>query len=236
MNFFHHPFAPFFILLCGTLTLSCTESPQTSGSGNSSLPPLTADTPPPTLGGNDSANKVQTELPGWELTVYYTAVESYHSGSSTQVSGCLDLQCSSRGTIGSYPSDFLQAVKNEGTGRITSGNHSGSYLNWSYDTGYWLDTAPRNSYGNALTPFVSAAADSNVLARGTSFQISQCGSGATVSVCTLLQSAHWIVTDEFTPGLGGSNHLDLYIGEEDQPNFEATSSKYTTLSNATITI
>ena len=32
-------------------------------------------------------------------------------------------------------------------------------------------------------------------------------------------AANWTITDEFTPGLGGSRHVDLYIGEETGPGF-----------------
>ncbi len=46
-------------------------------------------------------------------------------------------------------------MRDGGTGRTVSGR----YLNWSHDKGHWLDTAPRDSVGRPLRPFVSAAAD-----------------------------------------------------------------------------
>src|SRR5262245_44198167 len=56
----------------------------------------------------------------WQLTVYYTAVERYHGGAPQAVIGCLVLDCEHGGRyLGTYPSDFVQAVKDEGTGRIT---------------------------------------------------------------------------------------------------------------------
>jgi hypothetical protein len=172
---------------------------------------------------------------GWEVTVYYTAVEAYHHGAKMRVRGCPKLDCEhGRADLGSYPKDFVQAVKDEGTGRTSAGE----YLNWSYDTGYWLDTTTRDSYGHPLKPFVSAAADPGVLARGTRFTIADCGTrddGSTPSdkVCAALRQATWLVTDEFTPGLGGSRHIDAYIGLETGPDF-TDSEWYITLTGATL--
>ena len=168
--------------------------------------------------------------------MYYTAVESFHTDAAIAVSGCLDLGCSSKGAIGSYPQSFVTAVQDEGTGRITSGTHAGMYLNWSYDVGYWLDSAARDSYGGALLPWVSAAADPGVLPRGTAFKVLNCGKGVDTSVCSLFKAANWKVVDEFTPGLGGAAHEDVHIGEEDQPDFTNTSAKYTTAVGATIEV
>jgi hypothetical protein len=172
---------------------------------------------------------------GWTVTVYYTAVQRFHSGPSTRVTGCPRLSCRhGRDDLGSYPADFVAAVREEGTGRLTDGR----YLNWSSDTGYWLDTAPRDSAGGVLQPWVSAAADRDVLARGTRFTIVGCGrdeGGGAVdaTVCTRLRGARWRVTDEFTPGLGGARHVDVYIGEETGPGF-TDSAWYTTLVGATL--
>jgi 3D (Asp-Asp-Asp) domain-containing protein len=174
--------------------------------------------------------------PGWEATVYYTAVESFHDGAPVEVRGCPVLECEGGDDLlGVYPEDFVQAVEDEGTGRITSGEQAGQYLNWSYDVGYWLDTEPRNSHGDPLRPYVSAAADPEVLAEGTRLRITDCGDAADVEpeVCEALQDAEWTIEDEFTPGLGGERHIDLYLGEEDQADF-TESAWYTTLTNARI--
>ncbi|MEU6247619.1 hypothetical protein [Glycomyces sp. NPDC047010] len=174
--------------------------------------------------------------PGWEVTVYYTAVESFHDGAPTEVFGCPAIECDGGDDVlGAYPEDFAQAVEDEGTGRITSGDHAGEYLNWSYDVGYWLDTEPRNSHGDPLRPFASAAADPDVLPEGTSLRITDCGDADDVDpeVCDRLQAAAWTIEDEFTPGLGGTNHIDLYLGEETGPDFTETA-WYTTLTNARI--
>ncbi|WP_063775489.1 hypothetical protein [Actinoplanes rectilineatus] len=172
---------------------------------------------------------------GWEITVYYTAVERFHNDEDEQVTGCLTLDCShGDDDLGSYPSGFVQAVQDEGTGQTTSGK----YLNWSYDIGYWLDTEPRSSDGTTLQPFVSAAADPNVLPHGTRFTIADCGtqedgSAPPDTVCDRLSQASWLITDEFTPGLGGNHHIDAYIGPETGPGF-TDSDWYLTLVDATL--
>lgn len=127
-------------------------------------------------------------------------------------------------------------MHDEGTGRITSGTHAGKYLNWSYDVGYWLDTAPRDAYGNVLVPYISAAADTNVLKAGDEFFVTECGKNIDAAFCTRVKQARWKIADQFTPGYGGSLHLDLYIGEEDQSRFTLDSVKFTTFEKATIAI
>ncbi len=170
---------------------------------------------------------------GWTITVYYTAVERFHTGAATRVTGCPRLDCThGRAYLGRFPTDFVQAVKDEGTGLTRDGR----YLNWSYDTGYWLDTAARDTHGDALRPYVSAAADHGVLADGTGFTITDCGreddgSAAPEPVCAKLRRARWTVTDEFTPGLGGERHVDAYIGPETVPDF-TDSDWYVTLTGA----
>jgi hypothetical protein len=207
-------------------------------------PPMTAGQPgsSPTAPGRRSGSvprhSVATSTsPGWTVTVYYTAVAGFHSGRAVKVTGCARLDCS-RGhdNLGSYPEDFVEAVKDEGSGKISDGK----FLNWSYDTGYWLDTAARDTAGRPLRPFVSAAADSDVMHAGTAFDILQCGQeegGDAVdpTVCAKLRSAAWEITDEFTPGLGGSRHVDVYIGEETGTGF-TDSDWYTTLENASLAI
>ena len=178
---------------------------------------------------------------GWTVTVYYTAVESYHDGEPVEVTGCPVLECTHGDSeLGSYPEDFVNAVKEEGAGRIDAGPHAGEYLNWAYDVGYWLDSAPRDSQGDPLEPFVSAAADADVLSRGDQVRIEDCGTdeeGDPIDpeACATLSEAAWVVTDEFTPGFGGERHMDVYIGEETGPDF-TDSPLYTTLNNATLTI
>jgi hypothetical protein len=167
------------------------------------------------------------------VTVYYTAVAPFHDGATERVTGCPRLECSSGSDdLGSFPSSFVRAVRDEGTGRIDAGR----YLNWSVDVGFWLDSAPRDSAGGVLEPWRSAAADADVLGAGKQFTITSCGTADDVAaeVCDRMREARWIVRDEFTPGLGGDRHVDVYIGEETGPDF--TESEWsTTLENARLT-
>jgi hypothetical protein len=164
-------------------------------------------------------------------------VQSFHTGTPTAVTGCPVLDCAhGHADLGTYPADFVRAVRDEGTGRTSAGR----YLNWSSDTGFWLDTAPRDAHGGVLQPFRSAAADPDVLRRGTSVTIADCGrteDGGPVPapVCDRMRAAHWTVTDEFTPGAGGARHLDVYIGEETGPGFTGTD-RYATLAGAVLAV
>ncbi len=171
----------------------------------------------------------------WTVTVYYTAVEAYHSGLPTAVVGCSTMECTDQiADLGTYPADFVAAVRAEGTGRTAAGR----YLNWSHDVGFWLDHAPRDAYGQPLRPFESAAADPAVLPAGTRFTIIDCGQetdGTPIpsAVCTRLRQSRWIVTDQFTPGFGGPRHVDVYLGEETGPAF-TEGPWYCTLTGATL--
>ena len=193
-------------------------------------------------GGDTSASSEAGVSSGYEITVYYTAVESYHGGGTVNVRGCPTQDCEGgNDDLGTYPESFVQAVEDEGAGRITSGPHAGKYLNWSDGVGYWLDNVPANSYGAGLSPFRTAAADGGVLARGTRFQlvaplIQDEGGPLDEASANRLLSATWEIQDEFTPGLGGAHHIDLYIGEEDRANFTETNPLYTTLVNASIRV
>jgi hypothetical protein len=171
----------------------------------------------------------------WTATVYYTAVESFHHEPAQRVVGCRQINCEhGADNLGAYPADFISAVHDEGTGRITSGRFAGRYLNWSSNVGYWLDDAPRDAHGRPLDPFRSAAADG--LADLTEVRLVDCGhddTGAPIApnVCDRLRSAAWQIRDEFTPGLGGQRHIDLYVGEETGPDFRSAP-LYTTMLGA----
>jgi hypothetical protein len=178
--------------------------------------------------------------PGWNLTVYYTAVESFHHGIDTKIRGCEEMGCERKRWLGSFPKDFVQAVQDEGAGRITIGEHAGKYLCWSKNDGYWIDTEPKDAEGGALIPWLSAAADPKVMNFGAQFKVEDCGrddtdgSAISAKVCDQIKSATWKVMDRFEPGLGGERHLDLYIGEEDQPDFVASSPKVVSVKSAAI--
>lgn len=225
-------------LLAGLLLLAACDGdgPGPAGGGAvaaSAHPPQTGAAPGlsdlPSVAGSPVTSA------GWEVTVYYTAVATLHTDAPVQVTGCPTIDCekgSHQRDLGSFPESFVKAVRDEGTGRTADGR----YLNWSYDTGYWLDTAPRDTAGRPLRPWVSAAADGGVLKAGSRFTITRCGSAeVTAEVCAKLAAPTWVVVDEFTPGLGGDRHVDVYIGEETGPHF-TDSDLYTTLENATLSI
>lgn len=169
----------------------------------------------------------------WTVTVYYTAVQSYHSGAPTPVVGCPTMDCAhGNADLGTYPADFVAAVRTEGTGRTAGGR----YLNWSHNVGFWLDNTPRDAYGQPLRPFESAAADPDVLPAGTRFALLDCGrEPVSRVVCARLRQARWTVTDQFTPGFGGARHVDLYIGAETGPGF-TESPWYCTLTGVTLRV
>ncbi len=187
-----------------------------------------------TLVAADSVgNDVMEGSSGWRVTVYYTPVESFHGGARQVVRGCPRLEGCDNGDaeLGQYPSSFVAAAREEGSGRITTGPYASQYLNWSYDIGYWLDTAPRDSIGRELEPFRSAAADG--VPMGSQVRLIDCGTleeggKPEDAVCRRLKAGSWEIRDEFTPGLGGAKHLDMYVGEETDAGF-TESSLYTTL-------
>ncbi|MFI9509173.1 hypothetical protein [Nocardia sp. NPDC052566] len=157
----------------------------------------------------------ENEWNDWTVTVYYTAVQSFYRGPGEIVRGCADFDCTdANAEIGVLPDDFVDAVRDEGTGRITEGEYTGRYLNWSYDIGFWLDSEPRDAAGEVLQPYRSAAADG--LGRGTRLRLADCGivDIQNPEACDRFKAAEWTIGDEFLPGLGGPHHIDLYIGEE----------------------
>jgi hypothetical protein len=163
----------------------------------------------------------------WSLAVYYTAVESFHGGPSQTVSGCPVPDCSKPTDLGSYPSSFVQAVKDQGAGHITSGPHAGRYLTWDSATGFAVDTAPRDESGEPLQSFVSVASDESI-PLGTTFKVLGCGVDATSreliepSVCSRFRAANWVV-DVRNGQPRGTHEVDLYVGEESGPDFQNSS-------------
>ena len=227
--------AAFVVGVAGCGTPASGPAPSPAPADSPIPPPLTGPGASATVAGSPTKAKPRTPTStstGWTATVYYTAVLTYHTEPAEPVTGCPTLNCTrGHSDLGSYPRDFVEAVKDEGAGKIATGK----YLNWSSDTGYWLDTAARDTDGRTLRPFMSAAADGDVLRAGTTFTILHCGRDVSAAVCQRLMAAHWMITDEFTPGLGGPRHVDLYIGEETGPDF-TDSDWYTTLDGATLAI
>ena len=166
----------------------------------------------------------------WKLTAYYTPVESFHHGPPQAITGC-DFgadECGNGTTpLGSYPGDFLQAIKDEGAGRVTGGKYTGKFLTWDTASGWSVDAAAFDASEKPRRPFVSAAADDGVLP-GTGFSVQGCGvgrqTGAPVDtgICSRIMAARWVVADH-TDKPAGSAEFRLYVGEEDRPDFESTS-------------
>jgi hypothetical protein len=168
---------------------------------------------------------------GWKLVAYYTAVESFHHGPMQKVTGCPlngpDTCSNGTADLGSYPADFIDRVRVEGTGRIDVNKaHRGQYLAYDAQDGFSLDTAATDVAGNPLKAFVSAAAD-DAVPMGTHFKVLDCGTDRTsgrppaAADCARLSSPDWVVVDS-SGQPAGSRELDLYVGEENQPDFENT--------------
>ncbi|MFC5187778.1 hypothetical protein [Actinomadura harenae] len=233
------------LVVLGPLAVACGTSSAASGrldpAADAVQPPVATgpvqSAPSPdmrvTSPAADPTSTVPLGKPGsWRVTTYYTAVESLHGGAMTKVKGCTSVHCSNGHTpLGSYPADFLRIIRTEGSGRITGGPQAGRFLNWSHSTGYWLDDSTRDPAGRPLKAWESAAADKDVLARGQTFVITDCGGGVPAKVCARFRRAHWKVTDLFRPGYGGQRHADVYLGEETGPGFARYS---TTLNGASL--
>jgi hypothetical protein len=166
----------------------------------------------------------------WRLTTRYTPVESFHTGAAHAVTGCPPgaNECSNGNkALGSYPADFLQAVRDQGAGRLTSGKYAGQYLTWDSVDGYAVDRQAVDGSERPLRPFVSALGDLGV-SLGSDFRVQDCGMDARTgrpidgATCSRLTSASWTIVDQ-TSDPAGSRRLLLYIGEEDRPSFETSS-------------
>jgi hypothetical protein len=196
---------------CGSASSSATTGGQQVPQGSQST--------------TTTASSAQQPTGTWKLVTYYTVVESFHSGPPQAVVGCSPGadECN-RGTtpLGSFPGDFVSAVREEGTGRITNGPYAGKVLTWDAESGYSIDDAPNDASGSPLKPFVSAATDESV-PMGTAFRVQDCGVGTgggrvDAAVCSRLTAASWVVADR-TGKPAGSRELHLYIGVESRPGF-----------------
>lgn len=148
---------------------------------------------------------------GWTLQPVVTPVERYYGGPRVWAYGCVGRTCRDAGThLGSYPRDFLAAVRAAGAGRLTSGPYRGRYLVRVPGVGFRLDTAVRDAQGRPLRPWRSAAAGS--LPAGATVRVLRCGTGA---LCTRARAATWTVGPR-TAGVPART-VRLYVGEESGP-------------------
>lgn len=182
---------------------------------------------------------------GWTLLAIFTAVESYHlDGGGEQVRGCAlgAARTCGNGTsdLGTYPGDFVTAVEEEGTGRITTGRYAGNYLAWDSVKGFSLDTMPLDDNGTPLRAFVSAAADDGITLM-TQIRVLDCGVDTNTleplssSVCARFSTPDWVVVDR-SGDAAGSHSLSLYVGEEDRPDFDFATSYVTSTVGARVTL
>ncbi len=173
----------------------------------------------------------------WRLDLAYTPVQAYHHGSDIQVTGCLRRPCGRKADLGSYPGDFVEAVRAQGNGKITNGEHKGAYLGWAAGIGYWLDGAPRDSRGDVLRAFSTAISGTSLLSLHTRLRVLSCGvdeaGRSNTAVCARLRGTTWTVME--VPNPGPTRSLTLYIGLENGPNFTG-SAWATTFSRAALRI
>ncbi len=178
-------------------------------------------------------SRVQPALPNggaWRLTVYYTPVESYHGGRTDAVTGCQGQE------LGRHSHEFLDTIQTEGFGRLSAPIAGHGYLGWDFDRGCWLlAAAPVGANDRPLRPWVSIAAHPSI-AIGTRVSVRNCGRKVDSSVCDRVRAASWVVDDRCSVGCGDLRHLDLYIGEEDRPNFENDSPDYFEARDAAVTL
>jgi hypothetical protein len=185
---------------------------RSSPAPGSSLPPVTGQQL--TAGGS----------PDWVLRLYYTATETYYRGGPAGISGCADPSCGGgRVGLGSYPSDFLAAVRVQGSGRVSSGPYAGAYLNWDSAVGYWLDRSPREFTAGPLHGFVSAQSGTPMLSARTPIKVLSCGVASRPGagpVCARLKATSWNVVA--VARTSAQRVIRLYVGLERGPGFAAS--------------
>ncbi len=148
---------------------------------------------------------------GWVLQPVATPVERFYRGPLLWAYGCVGATCrDARTHLGSYPRDFLAAVRTYGSGRLSSGPYRGRYLIRVAGVGFRLDTAPRDGRGRPLRAWRSAVA--GALPAGTAVRVVGCGGGA---LCARLRAAAWTVAER--SGAVGARALRLYVGDQTGP-------------------
>ncbi len=184
----------------------------------------TASRPPgamPSASASPSTAAAGQATAGWHLTVYYTPVESYHGAPLKPIADCAGA------ALGQHSADFLDHVQTEGFGRVVAPVRGSRYLGWDFDRHCWFMAAtPVGANDRPLRAWASMAAAPGALATGTGVRVIGCGSNVPDTVCARVEAAHWTVDDRCSNGCSDPRHLDLYIGEEDQPQFQDQSPNY----------
>jgi hypothetical protein len=167
---------------------------------------------------------------GWHLTVYYTPVESYHGPPSRQISDCAGK------SLGQHSAEFLDRIGTEGFGRVAIPIQGEGYLGWDFDRRCWfMASTPVGAEDRPLRPWASTAAPATISV-GTRIRVQSCGADVDDSVCARVRSATWTVDDRCSGDCEDPHHVDLYIGEEDRPNFEDQSPNYFDTHTAVVTL
>ncbi len=190
----------------------------------------------PLRGGSPGPSVASASLPspavsgGWHLTVYYTPVESYHGPPIRSITDC------SGRDLGRHSSEFLDHVQTEGFGRVGAPLQKMSYLGWNFDRRCWFAaTTPVGADDRPLRAWISVAAPTTV-SFGASVRVDGCGSDIDATTCTRVRGAAWVVDDRFSADPSDPKHLDLYVGEEDEPNFEDQSPHYFEVHGASVRV
>ena len=192
-----------------TSTTTSTTVPATSSTTVTS----TTTTKPPVTSTSTSTTIPGTVESGYRVTVYYIPLESnYTGGNLVQISGCEGF-CSpnQEKVLGSYRKEFLDAMKIEGSGVLTTGKYAGKSLNY-WDNTYFIFNEPQSASGKPLVGMKTAAATVN-LPYGAKFQINDCGTGVDSPVCSELKSIVWEVNDRFAQS-DTNRQVDLFLGVE----------------------
>ncbi|HKF74548.1 MAG TPA: hypothetical protein VKF59_00260 [Candidatus Dormibacteraeota bacterium] len=201
------------LLSLAIVCLGCGAQPQSPSR-------VAAPPPPPASTAPSPPQPSRAPTGGWRLTVYYTPVESYHGPPQQSISDCAGRP------LGQHARDFLDKVQIEGFGRVVTAVQGNSYVGWDFDHHCWfLARTPVGADDRPLRAWASTAAPST-MAFGTAVHVLGCGSGVDATVCPHVEAAAWTVDDRCSDDCSDRQHLDLYIGEEDQPDFEDQSPKY----------
>jgi hypothetical protein len=205
-------------LLAPLLVVVCLGCGGAAGAGGVPLPKAASPSPTSAVSA------------GWHLTVYYTPVEAYHGPPLRAI-----LDCRGR-DLGRHSGDFLDHVQTEGFGRAAGPVQGMRYLGWDFDRGCWYAAStPLGADDRPLRAWASVAAPSAVHFR-TGIRVDGCGADVDADVCARVRATAWVVDDRFSADPTDARHLDLYIGEEDRPDFEKQSPNYFELHEATVRI
>lgn len=175
--------------------------------GTSSPPPVEARQVGP-VRVETAAARPDPGTPGWTVHIRQTPVERFFTGERVWAYGCDRPDCTGSYThLGSYPTDFLAAVRREGAGRLSTGEHEGRYLVRISAEAFRVESVPRDASGRPLRAWRSAT---GALPVGTSVRVASCGTGA---LCRRVRAATWTIAQRS----GATDSLVVYAGDQTGP-------------------